>query len=35
MAKTTSRMGSFYDEKLAAAQLRKYRDKGPIASTQC
>jgi 2-polyprenyl-3-methyl-5-hydroxy-6-metoxy-1,4-benzoquinol methylase len=34
MATTTSRMGSFYDAKLAASQLRKYRDKGPIASTQ-
>jgi magnesium-protoporphyrin O-methyltransferase len=27
-------MGSFYDEKLAASQLRKYREKGPIASTR-
>ena len=34
MATTTSRMGSFYDEKLAASQLRRYREKGPIASTQ-
>ena len=34
MATTTSRMGSFYDEKLAASQLRKYREKGPIPSTQ-
>jgi hypothetical protein len=34
MATTTSRMGSFYDEKLAASQLRGYREKGPIASTQ-
>jgi Methyltransferase domain len=34
MATTTSRMGSFYNEKLAASQLRKYREKGPIASTQ-
>jgi Methyltransferase domain len=34
MATTTSRMGSFYDEKLAASQLSKYREKGPIASTQ-
>jgi hypothetical protein len=34
MATTTSRMGSFYDEKLAASQLRKYRGKGPIPSTQ-
>jgi hypothetical protein len=34
MEPTTSQMGSFYDEKLAASQLRKYREKGPIASTQ-
>ena len=34
MATTTSQMGSFYDEKLAASQLRKYREKGPIPSTQ-
>jgi Methyltransferase domain len=34
MATTTSRMGIFYDEKLAASQLRRYREKGPIASTQ-
>jgi Methyltransferase domain len=34
MATTTSRMGSFYNEKRATSQLRKYRDKGPIASTQ-
>jgi 2-polyprenyl-3-methyl-5-hydroxy-6-metoxy-1,4-benzoquinol methylase len=34
VATTTTRMGSFYDEKLAASQLRKYREKGPIASTQ-
>jgi SAM-dependent methyltransferase len=34
MATTTSRMGSFYNEKLAASQLRKYREKGAIASTQ-
>jgi len=27
-------MGSFYDEKRAASQLRKYREKGAIASTQ-
>jgi hypothetical protein len=31
MATTTSRMGSFYNEKLAGSQLRKYREKGPIA----
>ena len=34
MGTTTSQMGSFYDEKLAASQLRKYREKGPIASTR-
>jgi hypothetical protein len=34
MATTTGQMGSFYDEKLAASQLRNYREKGPIASTQ-
>jgi 2-polyprenyl-3-methyl-5-hydroxy-6-metoxy-1,4-benzoquinol methylase len=34
MATTTSRMGSFYNEKRAASQLRKYRENGPIASTQ-
>jgi hypothetical protein len=34
MATTTSRMGSFYNQKHAASQLRKYREKGPIASTQ-
>jgi 2-polyprenyl-3-methyl-5-hydroxy-6-metoxy-1,4-benzoquinol methylase len=34
LATTTSRMGSFYNEKLAGSQLRKYREKGPIASTQ-
>jgi magnesium-protoporphyrin O-methyltransferase len=27
-------MGSFYNEKRAASQLRKYRENGPIASTQ-
>jgi magnesium-protoporphyrin O-methyltransferase len=27
-------MGSFYNQKHAASQLRKYREKGPIASTQ-
>jgi magnesium-protoporphyrin O-methyltransferase len=31
---TTNQMGSFYSEKLAASQLRKYREKGPIPSTQ-
>jgi magnesium-protoporphyrin O-methyltransferase len=27
-------MGSFYDEKRAASDLRKYREKGPILSTR-
>ena len=31
---TTRQMASFYNEKLAASQLRKYREKGPILSTQ-
>jgi SAM-dependent methyltransferase len=30
---TTSRMGTFYDQKKAASELRKYREKGPIPST--
>ncbi|MGH9175520.1 MAG: class I SAM-dependent methyltransferase [Vicinamibacterales bacterium] len=34
MATTTSRMGSFYNAKLAASELRKYREKGPIPSTR-
>jgi Methyltransferase domain len=34
MATTTSRMGSFYDEKRTPSQLRKYRERGAIASTQ-
>jgi hypothetical protein len=34
MATATSQMGSFYNEKLAASQLHKYREKGPIPSTQ-
>ena len=34
MATTTTQMGSFYSEKLATSELRKYRDKGPIPSTQ-
>lgn len=34
MAATTSQMGSFYDEKLAVSQVRKYREKGAIPSTQ-
>jgi 2-polyprenyl-3-methyl-5-hydroxy-6-metoxy-1,4-benzoquinol methylase len=29
MAATTSRYGSFYNEKLAASDLRRYRKKGP------
>ena len=31
---TTSEMGSFYNEKKAASELRKYREKGPIPSTK-
>jgi predicted RNA methylase len=27
-------MASFYNEVLAGSQLRKYREKGPVASTQ-
>ena len=27
MATTTSRMGSFYNQKLAGSQLRKYRER--------
>jgi 2-polyprenyl-3-methyl-5-hydroxy-6-metoxy-1,4-benzoquinol methylase len=34
MAATTSQMGSFYNLKLAASELRKYRRKGPIPSTR-
>src|SRR3954451_20029480 len=34
MATTTSRMGSFYSEKFAASELRKYRKEGPIPSTR-
>jgi 2-polyprenyl-3-methyl-5-hydroxy-6-metoxy-1,4-benzoquinol methylase len=34
MATTTRDMGSFYDEKHAASDLRKYREKGPIPSTR-
>jgi hypothetical protein len=33
MSTTTTAMGSFYDEKRAASELRKYREKGPIPST--
>jgi hypothetical protein len=32
MATTTSRMGSFYNEKLAGSQLRKYQVVDPIAT---
>jgi magnesium-protoporphyrin O-methyltransferase len=31
---TTSQMESFYNEKKAASELRKYREKGPIPSTK-
>lgn len=31
---TTSQMGTFYNEKKAASELRKYREKGPIPSTK-
>jgi 2-polyprenyl-3-methyl-5-hydroxy-6-metoxy-1,4-benzoquinol methylase len=31
---TTSQMGSFYNQKKAASELRKYREKGPIPSTK-
>jgi SAM-dependent methyltransferase len=34
MTTTTCQMGDFYDQKLAAAELRSYREKGPIPSTQ-
>jgi SAM-dependent methyltransferase len=34
MSMTTSAMGSFYDEKRAASELRKYREEGPIPSTR-
>lgn len=34
MAATTIQMGSFYSEKLAVSQLRKYRENGAIPSTQ-
>jgi len=30
MTTTTRRMGNFYNEKSAASELRKYRQKGPI-----
>jgi magnesium-protoporphyrin O-methyltransferase len=31
---TTGRYGSFYNEKRAASDLRRYREKGPIPSTR-
>ena len=31
---TTTQMGTFYDQKKAASELRKYREKGPIPSTK-
>jgi hypothetical protein len=34
MSATTSAMGSFYDEKRAVSELRKYRERGPIPSTR-
>lgn len=34
MATTTSQMESFYNEKLAGSELRKYRQNGPIPSTK-
>ena len=34
MSATTTAMGSFYDQKRAASQLRSYREKGPIPSTR-
>jgi hypothetical protein len=34
MSMTMSAMGSFYDEKRAASELRKYHERGPIPSTQ-
>lgn len=34
MVTTTNRYGRFYDEKRAASDLRKYRENGPIPSTQ-
>ena len=34
MATITTQMGSFYGEKLAASELRKYRKRGPIPSTR-
>jgi magnesium-protoporphyrin O-methyltransferase len=34
MRTTISAMGSFYDEKRAVSELAKYRERGPIPSTQ-
>ena len=34
MSTTTIAMGSFYDEKRATSELRKYREQGPIPSTR-
>ena len=34
MSTTTTAMESFYDEKRAVSELRKYREKGPIPSTR-
>jgi len=34
VATITTQMGSFYGEKLAASELRKYRKRGPIPSTR-
>ena len=31
---TTSQMGTFYHQKKAASELRRYREKGPIPSTK-
>jgi hypothetical protein len=31
---TTTQMGTFYNERKASAELRKYREKGPIPSTR-
>jgi 2-polyprenyl-3-methyl-5-hydroxy-6-metoxy-1,4-benzoquinol methylase len=34
MGTTTTAMGSFYDEKRADSELRRYRERGPIPSTR-
>jgi hypothetical protein len=31
---TTGQMGTFYNEKKAASEMRKYRENGPIPSTK-